>query len=298
MKQELLKGKTGKLSMTPYLNNQPAVSSAVTVVVKDRSGAQIDSGSGSINATTGELTYSLASGFTANIGENYSIEWTYTISGTVYYQTSLFDIVLNRLSIPVVDEDLINQQSDILSGAESFSGFVGSSTGTTLVANNLKSYSDDYFNGGKVKVIDPATGTEQVRDVTDFAQSTGTVTVGVAWTANPSSTYTFEVKRGFQAKIEAAFEEMLIDIRSKGFRPALILESGELKIPLIKKSLALICRDFVVSPDDKWASLANNYAEEYKDLFSKIVFQYDKNESGSVSKTEENQDMGNVRLKR
>ena len=258
MKQDLLKGKTGTLSITPYLNNRPAVASSAAVIVLDKGGATLVTGYGSVNATTGEITYSLDSAYTAQIGENFQIQWTYTIAGTVYYQSSLFDIVRNRLSIPVVDDDLLNEQSDIMDGAEQFSGIVDSAASATLVDSDLKNYADDYWNGGKVSVINPATGVKQTRDITDFVQSTGTITVGSAWATTPDSTYTFEAKRGFARKIESAFEEMLIDVRSKGFRPALILESGELKVPLIKKALAMICRDFIVSPDDKWSKLAND----------------------------------------
>jgi hypothetical protein len=300
MKQELLKGVNGVLSMIPYVNNRPAVASAVTVQVLDNGGAVIVAAgtAGSINSTTGELTYTLVAANTATVDETYQIKWTYTISGTVYYQSSLFDIVLNKLSIPVVDSDLINEQTDLMDGAEQFSETVDSASNTTLVDSNLKNYADDYWNGGKVSVINPATGAKQIRDITDFVQSTGTVTVGVAWATNPDNTYTFEVKRGFALKIEAAFEEILLDVRSKGFRPALIIESGELKVPLIKKALSMICRDFSSGPDDKWAKLAVDYATQYEDLFAKVKFQYDANESGHISDGEKDQELGNVRLKR
>lgn len=300
MKQELLKSVNGVLSMIPYINNRPAIASAATIEVLGNAGNVIVAAgtAASINSTTGEITYTLAAANTATVDENYQIKWTYTISGTVYYQSSLFDVVLNRLAISVVDVDLLNEQSDILDGAESVTGYVDSASNTTLVDSDLKNYVDDYLNGGKVEVVNPATGAKQVRDITDFAQSTGTITVGVAWTTNPDTTYTFEAKRGFANKIESAFEEMLVDIRSKGFRPALIIESGELKVPLIKKALSMICRDFMTSPDDKWAALANKYEEQFNDLFSKIRFQYDENESGNVSDDEKDEDMGHVRLKR
>jgi hypothetical protein len=300
MKQELLKGVNGVLSMIPYVNNRPAVASAVTVEVLDNGGAVIVAAgtAGSINSTTGELTYTLLAANTGTVDENYQIKWTYTISGTVYYQSSLFDIVLNKLSIPVVDSDLINEQTDLMDGAEQFSGTVDSAASTTIVDGDLKNFADDYWNGGKVSVINPSTGAKQIRDITDFAQSTGTVTVGVTWATTPDNTYTFEVKRGFALKIEAAFEEMLLDVRSKGFRPALIIESGELKVPLIKKALSMICRDFSSGPDDKWAKLAIDYATQYEDLFAKVKFQYDANESGHISEGEKDQDMGHVRLRR
>ena len=138
-----------------------------------------------------------------------------------------------------------------------------------------------------------------MRDVTDFAQSSGTLTIGVAWATNPTSSYTFSVKRGFQKKIEVAFEEMLLDVKSRWFRPALIIESSELKIPLIKKALSIICRDYITEPNDKWDVLAKEYEEQYKSSFAKVKFQYDKNESGYIgTSNEEDLDLGSVRMKR
>jgi hypothetical protein len=300
MKQELLQNITGTLSITPYRNNRPAISSSATVEVLNNGGSVlVASGTtASVNSTTGEITYSLLAANTSQLGENYQIKWTYIISSVTYYQSSLFDIVKCKLSIPVVDEDLLNEQSDIMDGSESFSGAVDSAASTTLVDSDLKNYADDYWNGGKVAVINPSTGLKQVRDVTDYVQSTGTLTVGVAWATTPDSTYTFEVKRGFAKKIEAAFEEVLVDVRNKGFRPALILDSGELKIPLIKKALAMICRDFITAPDDKWTALASSYEAQYLDTFQKVKLQYDEDESGNVADTEKDQDVGNIRMRR
>lgn len=299
MKQELLKSKTDTLSILPYKNNRPVVSTSATVTITDPGGAAIVSAaSATVNSTTGEITYDFLSTANTKLGENFQAQWDYIISAVHYYQTTLFDVVLNRIAIPVVDKDLTNEQADILEKNESFSGLVDSSSNTTLVDTELKAYEDDYWNGGTVVVINPATGVEQSRTVTDFVASSGTLTAGVAWDTNPTSTYRYKVTKGFAAKIEAAFEEVMMDVKSKGYRPALILESSELKIPILKKALAMVCRDFMREVGDKWDGLAIEYDKQYKDLFSKVVFQYDKNESGYISGEEKQQDLGSVRMRR
>lgn len=300
MKQELLKDVTGTLSLIPYLANRPAVPSSATVTVTKPGGeVLVTAASATINSSTGEITYSLSSTYTVLLGENYEAQWQYVVGGTTYYQTSLFDVVLHRLAISVVDDDLLQEQSDILDRNEAFSGVVDSAAAGTLVANNLKSYVDDYWNGGKVIIINPSTGAEQMRTVSDFVQSTGTISIPVNWATTPDSTYTFAVKRGFATKIEKAFEEMMLDVQTRGYRPALIIESSELKIPLIKKALALVCRDYITTPDDKWEKLAVEYDTQYRDMFAKIQFQYDRDESGYISgQYEKNQDLGSVRLRR
>jgi len=300
MKQEILRDKTQTLSVTPYLNNMPVVSDSSTITVTKPSGeVLVNEGTGTVNSTTGEITYDLSSALNTELGENFQARWTYVISGSSYYQTNLFDVVLNRLAITVVDDDLLGEQNDILNRNESYQGLVDSSSNTTIVDADLKSFEDDYWNGGRIIVTTASTGATQERIISDFTQSSGTVTVSVAWASNPAATATYSIKRGFQQKIEGAFEEMMLDIKTKGYRPALILESSELKVPLTKKALSLICRDFLTQPDDKWDKLAVEYEKQYQDSFAKVQFQYDRDESGTIdSDFEKEQDMGSLRLKR
>lgn len=299
MKQELLKGKDGTLYFTPYVDNLPGVASSATVNIKKSNDTSVLAGvTCTINATTGEISYTITSTYLTELAENWKAEFTYTIGSVAYYQTMLFDVVLNKIAITVIDDDVIREQSDLKSRSESFTGVVDSSASTTLVDSDLKSYVDNYWNGADVVVSDPSTGVEQVRLVSDFTQSTGTVTVASAWTSNPTSSYTYILKRGFQNKVEASFEEMMFDIRAKGFRPALIIESTELHVPHIKKCLAMICRDLIQAPEDKFDLLSKNYEEQYKDYMSRLVLQYDVNESGTIDGSEKNKDLGNYRLKR
>lgn len=299
MKQEPLKDAAYTLRLTPYVNNRPAIASAATIVVWKPGGEElIASTNATINGTTGELTYALTAGNNAELGENYVANWSYTIDGVVYEQTQLFDVVLNRLAITVVDKDLLDQQADIMERNESFNGGVESATTTTIVDADLKKYDDDFWNGGLLEVINPSTGEVQVRTVSDFVSSSGTVTVSNAWGTTPDNTYKYIVRRGFQKKIEKAFEEMMMDVRDKGFRPALILESAELHIPHTKKALELICRDYQREADDRWAQLADHYKNAYAETLAKVKFQYDSDESGTISGGEKDVDMGSLRMVR
>lgn len=296
MKQEILKDKTGTISFIPYVNNQFAVASSATVTVLDNGGTAIlSNATATIVAGTGEIYYSISSTYTGTLGENYVAQWTYAISGTTYYQTTLFDIVRNEIAITVVDQDLLDEQADILEKNENFAGAVDSATSTTIVDADLKVYADDWWNGGICKVVNPATGSEQRREISDFTASTGTVTVPDAWGTTPTSSYTFIIYRGFYNKIEKAFEEMLFDVRQKGYRPALIIESSDLKIPHVKKTLAMICRDYITQVGDKWDELSKVYDKQYNDFMGKVQFQYDADESGIVDHKDE---QPQVRLRR
>jgi hypothetical protein len=300
MKIELLKDVQSTISFTPYMNNQAVVASSATVSILTPGGATlVASTSATVNGTTGLISYTISAANTATLDENYVARWVYVISGTSYYKTQLFDIVRSQLSIPITDQDLLDEQVDILTKNENFSGAVDSATSTTIVDADLKNYADDYWNGGTITAVNPASGgATQVRNITDFVSSSGTVMVGVAWGTTPDSTYKFILRRGFQKKIRRAFEEVCYEIHSRGNRPALILESSELFIPMVKKSLALICKDYMKEPGDKWDILSQKYEAEYQNYMSKLVLQYDTDESGYISGSEKDKNMGNVRLRR
>ena len=298
-KQECLKDVASTISFTPYMNNQAVVASSATINILTPGGAELVATTTATVSAAGLIYYSISATNTATLGENYVAKWTYVVSGTTYYHRQLFDVVRCILAIPITDQDLLDEQVDILTKNESFSGAVDSAASTTIVDADLKNYADDYWNGGTVTAVNPAAGgATQIRNITDFVSSSGTVTVGVAWGTTPDNTYKYTLRRGFQKKIRRAFEEICYEIHARGNRPALILESSELFIPMVKKSLALICKDYMKEPGDKWDVLTQKYDAEYQAYMSKLVLQYDIDESGYISGQEKDKNIGNVRLKR
>lgn len=71
-------------------------------------------------------------------------------------------------------------------------GVAKSSTATTLVDADLKTYSDDHFNTWTIDIT-AGTGNGQSRTVSDFVKATGTVTVSASWTTNPDSTSAYKI---------------------------------------------------------------------------------------------------------
>lgn len=302
MKQEILKASTETLRFTPaWIDNRPAVPSAATVVLykPDGSSLQASVAVTAINATSGELTYTLTTTHTAELNENYIAEWTMTISGATYKETTLFDIVLHRLSQLVTDEDLYTLQGDLRAKNENVQGSVGSAAAGTLVdTTQLTNYPDNYFNNGIVEALLPSTGAVQRRTVTDFVQSTGTLSVAPNWATTPDTNYKYIVYKPFRVKLDFAWDMLMNDVRSKGFRPALIMQSATVKHLHAFKTLELICMDFIKQPNDLWDELSKRYAEKYQAAFDKILFQYDKDEDGVVNASEENQTPSRLRMVR
>jgi len=303
MKLEILQSSTEAVKFTPpYTNNRPTVPASATVVIKEPGGTTIQSSVAvtSIDSTTGELSYTLSAALTATLNENYIAEWTYVVSAVSKYETTLFDVVKHRLSSLITDTDILTLQGDLRAKNENQQGSVGSATSSTLVDTNaLKDYPDDYFNNGEVEAMNPSTGAVQRRTVTDFVQSTGTLSVSPNWSTTPDSTYKYIVYKPYRAKIDYAWDMMMNDIRAKGFRPALIMNSADLKHIHAFKAIALIYTDFIREKDDVWTALSDRYAGMYEDAFSKLQFQYDLNESGAIGgSTEKDQTAGNLRMVR
>jgi hypothetical protein len=74
-------------------------------------------------------------------------------------------------------------------------GTADSATSTTLVDSTLadvNSRPDDSWNYGSIRITD-GTGVGQIREVSDFDNATGTVTVAVAFSPTPDTTSTYEL---------------------------------------------------------------------------------------------------------
>lgn len=296
MKQEFLKLKSDTLRFTPPLtNNRPTIASSATLIICKPDGTTrlADGVSATVNGTTGELTYALTSTHTPELGENYVVTWDWVVSAVHYYETTLYDVVLHRLAILTTDDDLYDLQNDIKSKNENVNGTVGSAAAGTLVdTNQLTNYPDDYFNGGIVEAMNPSTGAVQRRVVSDFVQSTGSLSVTPNWATTPDSTYKYVVYKPFRKKIEFAWEVLMKYVRAQGLRPALIMESQELKVIHIYKTLQLVCVDFIKEPQDVWSLLADKYKELYDQELTTLRFAYDADESGAVSEAEQEKPVG------
>jgi len=76
-------------------------------------------------------------------------------------------------------------------------GYADSSSNTTLVDDELNytyvdDRPDDFWNEGSIKIV-YGTGRGQIREVSDFNSTTGTVTVSEAWATNPDTTSLYEI---------------------------------------------------------------------------------------------------------
>ena len=282
MKQQTLKGIAGTLRLTIYQDNRPIVPTSATITLFEPGGGTLQSEVAvtAINSTTGEMTYSLTTTHTATANLNYKATWAYVVGGVTYYESKLFDVVKSILSIPITDNDLFGELNSLRKANKQEKGTATGGTSSTLVDTKRKE-DDDYWTGGVIEIIS-GTGVGQVRDVSDFASSTGTITVTPAFVTTPDTTSVYRIVKSFTVQIRQSFEKLEDMLYSKGKRQDLILESSQIKFPLIYLTIHFICLDLLDAQDDRWKILADTYWQKFQDSYNNLTLEYDEDESGFI----------------
>ena len=86
---------------------------------------------------------------------------------------------------------------------------------------------------------------------------------------------------------------------NKGRRQDLILESTQIKTPLLFLVIANICADLSNEDLDQWDKKHTIYSEKFEKMFSTMVLDYDEDESGAIEgPDEEMQGLGSLRIGR
>jgi hypothetical protein len=299
MKQEFLKDVADTIRVTVYQNNRPIVPSSATITLyKAGSTSELQaSTAATVDATTGELTYALTATHTAAIGTNYKAKWAYVVGATTYYEEQLFDVVLSKLSIPIIDDDLFNELDSLRDVNIQASGTATAGATGTLTDTNNRKESDDYWTGGKIEIMN-GTGANQVRDITDFVQSTSVISVSPNWATTPDTTSVYRVIRGYTKKIQQSFDKICQMIYNKGNRPALIIESSQIKVAMIYLTVHFICLDLMKDEGDKWDRLSTRYWDLFSTEFGQMKLDYDVDESGTITGDEEQRDTTSLRFYR
>lgn len=299
MKQQFLKDKSGTLRLTVYNRNRALIpSSALVTLYKSDGNNELQSqASASVDATTGEMTYSLASTHTVNLGLNFKAVWEYVVDGVTYYETQLFDVVRSILSIPITDDDLYKELPSLRKDNEQQSGTATAGSASSLTDTVKRKEVDDYWKGGTIEILS-GTGSGQTRNITGNTQSTGVININPDWATNPSTDSVYRIIKSFTAFIESAFEKVEQLLYDKGKRDALILESSQVRIPLVYLTIHSIAIDLRDQSDDKWDLIAKDYLAKFKESFSTLRIDYDEDESGGVQGEEEQQNVGEIKVSR
>ena len=240
---------------------------------------------GDDGSTKNRLTYALTD--TDEKFEDYILTWYAVRNGETeeHEHRVLFDICATKLSNVVREEDLFIKAPGLERNRVTLiNGKADSGTTTTLVDAQLKQQPDDWWTGGTIAIV---SGTNEGgrRDVSDFAMATGTVTVGTAFPAAIDNTDYYRLRRSWRPVIEAAFEDVKQRVRNEGNRAALIIDSGELYLPVLYHAIQLAYEALssfhgeLVDEGNDWQR-AQEYEAKYDAAFKSIPFHYDVTEDG------------------
>jgi len=299
MKQQFREDIAGTIRLTVYENNVPVVPTSAKITLYQSGGSvlQAQADATAIASTSGEMTYTLTTTHTDVADLNYKAVWCYVVSGVTYYESQLFDVVKSILSIPITDDDLYSELDSLRKANRQDKGTATAGGAATLTDTKRKE-DDDYWTGGTIEIL-AGTGAGQVRNISDYVQSTGVITVTPAWTTQPSTDSTYRIVKSFSTKIRQCFEKLEDMLYSKGKRQDLILESSQIKFPLIYLSVHFICLDLMDEQNDKWDRLATAYFEKFNTAFNGLKLEYDETESGFIEGgDEEGQSPTSLRIQR
>lgn len=299
MKQQFLKDKTGTIRLTAYNKNRPIVpSSAQITLYKNDGTSEIQAqASVSVDATTGEMTYSLTTTHTATRGMNFKAVWEYVSSGVTYTETQLFDVVNSILSIPITDDDLLNELPSLKKANYQQTGTATAGSASSVTDTARRKEEDDYWKGGVLEILS-GTGEGQTRDITGSVQSTGVVSVSPDFATAPDSTSVYRIVKSYSAVIEQCFEKIEQMLYNKGKRDALIMEASQIRIPLIYLTIQSIATDLFNEQNDKWDLIRQDYEKKFETAFTTLALDYDADESGGVQGDEAQQSTSSIEISR
>ena len=283
MKHQFLKGITGTIRLSVYDANRPLIPSSGTVTLYNPGGGVLQAATAvTVDATTGEMTYDLTTTHTASNDLNYKALWAYVVSGSTYYQTTLFDVVKSILAIPITDDDLYNEMDSLRETNLQYQGTASAGAAGTITDTAARKEADNFFKGGTIEIL-AGTGSGQTRDITGSIQSTSVISVSPDWTDNPDTTSVYRIIKSFTSKIQTCFEEVETMLYNKGRRHSLVLESSQIKFPLLFLTLSMICLDLSKEEGDQWDRKYNVYKDKAIRMFDTMKLDYDADESGSIS---------------
>lgn len=298
MKQQFLEDKTGTIRLTIYDNNRPLIPSSAKITLYKPAGSDLQAqDTATVDADTGEMTYTLTTTHTADKGLNFKAVWEYVYNGITYYETQLFDVVKSILSIPITDEDLYDELESLHEANKQQTGTATAATASTLVDTTRRKEDDDYWKGGIVEIV-AGTGLGQRRDITGFTSSTSTIAVTPNWATTPDTTSVYRVVKSFTNKIKSSFEKIEGMLYNKGKRHELILESSQIKMALIYLTIHFIALDLMDNADDYWTRIADIYWKKFENEFSSMHLEYDEDESGAIDDEEKQASVNEVRIGR
>ena len=268
-------------------SNLPIVPSTATIIVMESNGTELLASTAmTIDGTTGVCTYAWDS--TGNdVGMNYIVKYDLSDQNPV---VRLFDIMLYPFVNNVTDDDLFSEYRGLKSNTYEDTGTAQSGSTTTLVDNN-RAEADDHWNGGSIEIYQGQK--VYTREITDFVQSTGTITFTPAMTV-ALTTEDYTLRQSYQEDIDRAGTVVQLQFKSLEKRAYLVIDSYTLKRLITYEVLKQYFFELMKAEGDEFDIKYNHYAKKYQTEMESLKMVYDADESGTVDDDEVDQTVGKM----
>ncbi len=284
IKQQVIKDKGGILELKYFKNGLQQIPSAVYITIYDNKGTEKVAETLAEVRLDGTMEYLVEDVLCDEIYYNWKIEWKFYIDGQETYEVQLFDIVLYKLNNPVSDYDILQRAPFLRELNYRRIETADSGTQNTIVCSQLNEV-DDYWTGGWIEIIEGINVGEK-RQVSDFVQSTNTLTVSNIFTNAIDNDVKFVLIRSFTKEIDEAFNIFLNDLHNKLIKSNRIIGAEQIKEPVVLKTLELICFNFSKDPVDLWFERGKMYKDDYNRRINSAMFDFDDDDSGNIDDEE------------
>jgi hypothetical protein len=277
VKQQLVEDSaTDQLELEVWDHNVLVVPTAALISILIDGDTEVSLATATITST-GLCTYVPGTTVLGDLAEDAVAEWKLTISGAAKYFRQTFDIVRRPLHPSVTDEDLIAECAQLQEFRYLESGLADSGNSVSLTSILLKEYSDNHFQGGTLEIVEGACVGEKQR-IAGNVRSTGTIMLDTSLSTSVDTTSRFVVRRTYQREIDRAWDDVQAMIQAKGYRPALIINSEDIRPVHLYWALVKVCRNLSRAPEDIWWARASSFESEYSARLGQVKFVYDTDE--------------------
>jgi hypothetical protein len=274
MKQQLVEDSaTDQLELEVWDHNVQVVPTSALVSIIIDGTTDVSLATATVTSA-GTCTYVPGSAVLAELAVDAVAEWRLTIDGETKYFRQMFDIVRRPLHPALTDEDLFSECAQLQEYKYLATGLADSGSSTSVVSILLQEYQDNHFQGGTLEVVDGACAGEKAR-IAGNLRGTGKITLETSLSTTVDSTSRFVARRTFQREIDRAWEDLMAMVQSKGYRPALIMNSEDLRPAHLYWALVKVCRNMARSPEDIWWQRAESFGSEFQSRLGMLKFNYD-----------------------
>lgn len=275
MKQQLVEDSTtDKLELEVWDHNAQVVPTKAEVSIIVGGATEVSLATATISSA-GTCSYVPGATILDELAENCTAVWRLTINSEFKYFRDMFDIVLNPLYPSVTDEDLISECAQLQESRYMETGLADSGSIVSLTSVLLREYQDNHFQGGTLEIVD-GTSKGSKRTIAGNVKATGMITVSdLSFPSAITTDSRFVARRTFQREIDIAWNDIEAMIQTKGYRPALIMNSEDLRPVHLAWTLVKVCRNLSKVPDDIWWQRATYYHADFTNKMAMVKFSYD-----------------------